>query len=81
MLRKRRVALSLDLDAPYKRHTGVFAGAQRYAKEQGWETVIDEFVDPPGPYDGVIARASKSPAERAICPWFRFAFPLCLQSY
>jgi len=43
----RRVALSLGLDWPYKRHTGAFAGAQRYAKEQGRETVIDEFVDQP----------------------------------
>ena len=66
MLRKRRVALSLDLNWPCKRHTGVFAGAQRYANEQGWETVIDEFIDQPSRYDGVIARATKSLAERAI---------------
>ncbi len=66
MPRIRRVALSLGLDWAYKRHTVVFAGAQRYAKEQGWETVIDEFVDQPARYDGVIARASKSLAERAI---------------
>ena len=68
----RRVAF-LDLQWPYKRHAGVFAGANRYAQEQGWETTIDDYVDEelqncrPGqiPYDGVIGRASKKLAEQA----------------
>jgi len=57
----------LELEWPYKRHAGIFAGAQQYAEEQDWESTIDEFVAqklPPRrtkslPYDGVIARASK----------------------
>jgi LacI family transcriptional regulator len=63
----------LELEWPYKRHAGIFAGAQQYAEEQGWESTIDEFVAqklPPRrtkllPYDGVISRASKQLAQRA----------------
>jgi hypothetical protein len=40
----RRVAFMLELEWPYKRHAGIFAGAQQYAQEQGWESTIDEFV-------------------------------------
>jgi len=73
MPRPRRVAIMLDLDWPYKRHAGVFAGSQQYAQEQGWESIIDEYVDDtltirlgqPVPYDGVIARATKKLAHRA----------------
>ncbi|HEY3320150.1 MAG TPA: substrate-binding domain-containing protein [Planctomycetota bacterium] len=63
----------LDLDWPYKRHADVFAGTQRYAQEQGWESVIDEYADdtlPASvtrtiPYDGIIARATQKLARRA----------------
>ena len=73
MLKRRRVAVMLDLDWPYKRHAGVFAGTQKYAQEQDWESIIDEYVDDtlgvrPGksvPYDGVIARATRKLAGRA----------------
>ena len=69
----RRVAFMLDLEWPYKRHTGIFAGAQRYAQEQGWESIIDEYVaeslptrrTKSIPYDGVIGRVSKKLVERA----------------
>ncbi|MBT3199970.1 MAG: substrate-binding domain-containing protein, partial [Phycisphaerales bacterium] len=68
----RRVAFMLDLEWPYKRHTGIFAGTQRYAQEHGWESTIDEYVaeNLPArrtksmPYDGVIARATSKLAER-----------------
>ena len=40
----RRVALMLELKWPYKRHVGVFAGTQRYAQQQGWDSIIDEYV-------------------------------------
>ena len=40
----RRVAFMLDLEWPYKRHAGIFAGTQQYAEEQGWESTIDEYV-------------------------------------
>jgi LacI family transcriptional regulator len=63
MPKTRRVALMLDLLWAYKRHTDTFAGAQRYAVERGWETIIDQFVDDTlregSPYDGVIARTTK----------------------
>jgi LacI family transcriptional regulator len=63
----------LDLEWPYKRHADIFAGSQRYAQEQGWESIIDEYADDtlPAkrseaiPYDGVIARATKKLADRA----------------
>ena len=69
----RRVAFMLELQWPFKRHTGIFAGAQHYAQEQGWESTIDDYVaeelparrTKPLPYDGVIGRASKKLAERA----------------
>ena len=61
----RRVALMLDLDWPYQRHLGIFAGTQKFADQHGWECTIDEFADHTlsrgkgqCPYDGVIARAT-----------------------
>jgi LacI family transcriptional regulator len=69
----RRVAVMLELEWPYKRHSGIFAGTQKYAQEHGWRSVIDEYagdtlpakpVKSP-PYDGVIARATKVLAQRA----------------
>ncbi len=70
-----RVALMLNLEWAHKRHTAVFVGTQQYAREQGWQSVIDEYADeelPAGsdkttalPYDGVIGRASRTLADRA----------------
>ena len=70
----RRVAVMLELDWPYKRHAGIFAGAQKYAQERGWESLIDEYAadtlrahpERPPPYDGVIARATRKLARRAV---------------
>lgn len=69
----RQVALTLDLQWPYKRHAGVFAGTQRYAREQGWHSIIDEFAHDTlasaqaksSPYDGIIARANRPLAAQA----------------
>jgi LacI family transcriptional regulator len=69
----RRVAFKLDLKWPYKHHTAIFAGAQQYAEEQGWESTIDDFVadrlpatrTEAVPYDGVIGRATQKLMERA----------------
>lgn len=66
-----RVAIMLELDWPYKRHAGIFAGSQRYAQERGWESIIDEYADDTitrgsaAPYDGIIARATRRLAVRA----------------
>ena len=74
MTRKpRRVAIMLDLQWPYKRHSEVFAGVQRYAEKQGWVSVIDEFAhdtlrharSAAGRYDGIVARANHPLARRA----------------
>lgn len=64
----------LELRWPYKRHAETFAGTQRYALEQGWESILDEFVSktlsaqPAGatPYDGIIARADRKLTTQAI---------------
>ena len=68
-----RVAVMLDLEWPYKRHAGIFAGTQQYAQEQGWESIIDEYAEATiakadmqsAPYDGIIARATRKLARRA----------------
>ncbi len=62
----RRVALMLDLQWPFKRHSEIFSGIQRYAEEQGWTSILDEFADDTlrrkrregDRYDGVVARAN-----------------------
>lgn len=64
--KRRRVAIMLDLRWPLKRHASIFAGTQRYADEQGWESIIDEYVaqhllkQPTGVrlYDGMIGRVN-----------------------
>jgi LacI family transcriptional regulator len=40
----RHIALMLDLEWPYKRHAGIFAGTQQYAQQQGWKSTIDELA-------------------------------------
>lgn len=68
---RRRVAIMLELNWPYKRHTSVFAGTQRYAAEQGWESIVDEYAydklplrrAKSMPYDGIVARATKALVE------------------
>lgn len=73
MAKPYRVGIMLDLQWPFKRHAGIFAGTQRYAAEQGWDSIIDEFAHDtlPArrgkalPYDGIIARANRQLAKRA----------------
>lgn len=69
-----RVALMLDLQWPYKRHSEIFAGVQRYAEEQGWVSIIDEFAHDAlrrqrgqaEQYDGIVARANRPLARQAL---------------
>lgn len=71
--RPLRVAVMLDLQWPFKRHTEIFAGVQRYAVAHGWESIVDEFAhdtlrrrrDAEGAYDGVVARATRALARCA----------------
>lgn len=71
--RVRRVAIVLDLQWLYKRHAGIFAGTQQYAKAHGWESIIDEFPIAslpkrrmkPLPFDGIIARTNQRLAKLA----------------
>jgi LacI family transcriptional regulator len=74
MGKTRRVAMMLELDWPYARHIGVFAGTQRYALEAGnWDCVVDEIAHETlrtgsrrrPAYDGVIARVTPQLAEEA----------------
>jgi len=70
----RRVAIMLDLEWSYKRHSGIFAGTQQYAQERGWESLIDEYADDTLlksssksiPYDGIIARSTRKLAKHAM---------------
>jgi LacI family transcriptional regulator len=67
------VALMLDLQWPYKRHSQIFAGIQRYAGERGWTSILDEFAHhtlgrkqtAANRYDGIVARANHPLARRA----------------
>ena len=74
MAKRRRVALMLELDWPFKRHHDVFAGTQQYAQEKGhWECIVDAQAQETlaGPrrakaaYDGIIARVTAPLAEAA----------------
>jgi LacI family transcriptional regulator len=68
-----RVAIALDLQWPFKRHSEIFAGVQRYAEERGWSTIIDEFAHDTlrrrgstvERYDGIVARANHPLARQA----------------
>jgi LacI family transcriptional regulator len=74
--RPPRVAIMLDLEWPYKRHSEVFAGVLRYAEERGWVSIIDEFAHDTvrrarrasERYDGVVARANH-PLARQTTRW------------
>ena len=76
----RRIGIMLELMWPYRRHLDVFAGTQRFAREQpDWACEIDEFyADQPrgraslSAYDGLIARAGSELAKRA----YRAKIPL-----
>ena len=66
MTHGRRVGLALDTQLLFKHHTEVFAGAQQFADEAGWTTVIDNWPEETlsrgnrgkPAYDGIIARVT-----------------------
>ncbi|QOV90652.1 substrate-binding domain-containing protein [Humisphaera borealis] len=65
--------MQLELEWPFKRHAGIFAGTQKYAGEHSWQSIVDENPDAtlqkysgnPASYDGIIARATGKLARRA----------------
>lgn len=70
--RRRRVAISLEMDWGFKRHLEVYAGCQKYADEAGWDCrihpVVEKVLDRGGEsavLDGVIARATAPLARSA----------------
>lgn len=66
MTRPLRIALKLELGWPFEWHQRIFVGAQRYAEERGWETIIDETLDDAARYDGIISRASQEDADYSL---------------
>jgi LacI family transcriptional regulator len=63
MGKRRRVAVMIDLDWPFKYHVEVYAGCQQYAAEVGWDCTINPFADRAlksrrgaSPYDGILGR-------------------------
>lgn len=73
MTDKRRIAVMMDLDKPFKRHVGTFAGIHDYAKQAGWHLITNDWADRmlptradlPVPYDGLIGRITSLGATRA----------------
>ena len=70
--KKRRVAISLEMDWGFKHHLEVYGGCQRYADEAGWDCSIRPAADRElarcegeVPFDGVLARATESLADAA----------------
>ena len=61
----KRIAIVIDLEWTLKHHHGVFAGAERYAREQDWEyTVWSHYPGdlgtgrPSKGYDGIVGRVT-----------------------
>ncbi len=71
----RRIAVQMQIQELYKRHTHVFAGIHEYGKSQGgWRLIIDDWADhtigkrgnKPALYDGLLGRISLLGAKRAM---------------
>ncbi len=71
LLKRRRIAISIEVGWGYKRHLEVYAGCQSYADKAGWDCSIHPAPErefrpgQPPPYDGVIARATPPLGEAA----------------
>jgi|GEM_PF-7096487 len=73
----RRICPSLELSSLDNWHSEIYAGVQRFARERGWQTTIDDRAevtirDAGGgrrPYDGVVARVG--PGASAWLTWRR----------
>jgi len=67
------VAVMLDIEVAFRRHTDAFAGVISYAQKHGWEVIMDEYAGDTLPvrrtetipYDGIIARATRKLYQRA----------------
>jgi LacI family transcriptional regulator len=74
MTAKRRIAVQMQINQPFNRHIGVFAGIHEYARGPGdWHLVVDEWAGHTlpardnnlSPYDGLVGRISPRGARRA----------------
>ena len=69
--KRKRVAISIEMEWGFKRHLEIYAGSQRFADESAWDCVIHPAVDRAlntagAPcFDGIIARATHSIASAA----------------
>ncbi len=67
----KRIAIAIELDAPYPHHYDCCRGIQRYAAERGWQTVIDPYLvgmtgqAGAAEYDGIVGRITRQAAEAA----------------
>ena len=58
-----KVALALEMEWGLKHHSEIYAGCQKFANEEGWETSIiptSSKVLETTTYDGVIARTTEN---------------------
>jgi LacI family transcriptional regulator len=69
--KRKRVAISIEMEWGFKRHLEIYAGSQRFADESSWDCTIHPAIDralnskgPPA-FDGIIARATSSIAAAA----------------
>lgn len=69
--KRKRVAISIEMEWGFKRHLEIYAGSQRFADESAWDCMIHPAVDRAlntagAPrFDGIIARATPSIAAAA----------------
>ncbi len=72
--KKRRIAVVIDLDWPYRYHQDVFVGVQRYARQaEAWDCRIDPHATDTlagckkgkATYDGVVGRIPPALAKQA----------------
>ena len=46
MASKRRVAVAMDIDKPFRHHTLTFAGIHDYAEQrENWHLIVDDWAD------------------------------------
>ena len=73
MGKRRRVAVMIELDRPFKYEVEVYGAGQQYAAQAGWDCTVSPFVTQMlrrrrktrGPYDGIVGRFGADTAAEA----------------